>query len=155
MIDNFKLANLSSKYNLGYKLSDIIPKDILKEMKIKKNMNIIINFEITGGGGTHWVCLLVRNNKAFYFDSFGAYPIDEVINFCKTNNLKLGFNNFIIQNIKSTNCGLFCLALIRYVGKSNNLYEKSNEYINLFENSTCENDKILMKYLKNCNINLN
>ena len=25
-------------------------------------------------GGTHWTCFLVKDNKSYYFDSFGGQP---------------------------------------------------------------------------------
>ena len=153
-ISNFELADLANSYNVKLSLYDITPKNLLVNYKIRKFMNLIINFAKDGQEGTHFVSLIIRCDKAFYFDSFGGYPLDEVVNYCKKHNLKLGYNTYIIQNIKSTNCGIFCFALIKYLGKSGDIYKKSDEYINLYDNNTSLNDDILFKYLKNCGVDV-
>ena len=46
-------------------------------------------------------------------------------------------------------CGLYCLGLIHYVeNNSGTLFDLANEFINLFEDDSRKNEKILIQYLK-------
>ena len=33
-----------------------------------------VNIDNGSQGGTHWTCFIVKDNKLFYFDSFGGQP---------------------------------------------------------------------------------
>lgn len=153
-ISNYQLVEIAKKNNIQLYLKYIIYRDELKNIPLQKHMNIIINFSTTGHTGTHFTALLIRNNNALYFDSFGCVPLPEVTQYCKLHKLKLGYNNYIIQNIASSNCGIYCLALILYIGQSKNLYDKANDYINMYEDDTKENDHILLTYLKHNGIKI-
>ncbi len=67
----------------------------------------------------------------------------------------LGFNNAIIQDLRSENCGYFCFALLMYLERKKvdalashtNLYDLSNEYIELFDKDTLKNDAVLGRVL--------
>ena len=32
-----------------------------------------VNIDNGSQGGTHWTCFIVKDNKSFYYDSFGNY----------------------------------------------------------------------------------
>ena len=101
----------------------------------------------TQGDGTHWLVLIIKGNNCLYFDSFGMIPRKEIITFCKGK--RLGYSTYIIQDIDSTQCGLYCIALLHFMqSNKGDLYELFNDFINLFVNNTKLNDKILFKYLK-------
>ena len=44
---------------------------------ITKNEGFI-NIDNGSKGGTHWTCFIIKNNKSFYFDSFGV-QLDNVL----------------------------------------------------------------------------
>jgi hypothetical protein len=116
-------------------------------VKKKPSLNLIVNMQSSNQstGGSHWVALLKRGNIYFYFDSFGAKPPIEVKQYCKT---KLAYNSYIIQNLNSEACGLYCFALLHYVkNNKGNLLEVVNDFINMFEDDTRRNDQILQLYL--------
>ena len=55
-------------------------------------------------GGTHWTCLVVKDNKSSYFDSFGGQSAKFELNqLPKT----LVYPNYIIQDINSRFCGSY------------------------------------------------
>lgn len=145
MKTNFDLINICK--NNGIPLDCVVMKDQLLSLKRKKNMNIIVNLQSsTKGNGTHWVALIIRNKNAFYFDSYGAIPPVEIIKFCGKN-LTLGYNSYIVQDLNSVQCGLFCIALMHYLLLHNNdIYVAANDFINMFENDTKLNDDILFDY---------
>ena len=149
-ISNFDLVKLAKSHNVKLELKDIIMADELLNIKLKRNMNLIINLENSTGQGTHWVCLIIKGKNAFYFDSFGAKPDTYVTRYCRLNELRLGYNNYIIQDLNSTQCGIFCIALLKYLrtNKSKNIFDSSNEFIDIFNNNTKDNDKLLKCFMK-------
>jgi len=147
MLSNFDLYDMASQNNI--KLDGVIFKNDLPTIRKKQNMNIIINLA-DDGEGTHWVCLVRRNNKFFYFDSFGVSPPEIVRKYCKKN---LACNTYICQNLNSQMCGWFCFGLIYYItNNKGDFYDMCNDYVNLFEDDTKKNDKILKEYFKLNNI---
>lgn len=156
MLTNYDLMEISKNNKVA--IDEINYKDKLKSIKsIKnknKNVNVIINLQnsTSYGNGTHWVCLVKRGNHFFYFDSFGATPPRVVVDYCeKISNIGLlAMNNYIIQNLNTDVCGYYCFALLHYLKNTTekNLFEKANEFINIFEDDTKNNEKILFKYFK-------
>ena len=58
-------------------------------------------------GGTHWTCFIVKDNKLYYFDSFGGQPDKFLLNqFPKP----ITYSNYKIQDINSKLCGSYCLS---------------------------------------------
>ena len=72
--------DLMEKYNLN--------NDTINESKLQKYYNYLIyprnsilfsdkgsvNIDNGSQGGAHWTCVIVKDNKSFYFDSFGRTP---------------------------------------------------------------------------------
>ena len=64
-----------------------------------------LNFDNESLDGTPLTCFYIKDNKSFYFDSFGGAPqkflltqLQKPLNFC----------NFEIQDIYSRFCGAYC-----------------------------------------------
>ena len=96
----------------------------------------------------------IRDKQAIYFDSFGCVPPLNVINFVKQRSkTKLGYNNFIIQDLKSDACGFYCIGFILFVSqsKNKNIYKSTNDFIKMFKDDTLKNALILKEYLEKYN----
>ena len=39
-----------------------------------------VNIDHGSQGGSHWTCFRVKDNKSYYFDSFGGYPDNILLN---------------------------------------------------------------------------
>ena len=146
MISNFELERLAKFYRLP--LISICMKDELPK-KVEDGCYIINMESSFMGSGTHWVALFVYKNTAYYFDSFGATPPVEIIKFVKKRkNSHLIYNNFIIQDLKSGNCGFFSLAFLLYMNqnKLRDLKSVFNNFVNFFANDTTKNDDILKSF---------
>ena len=154
MLSNFELERLAKFYKLP--LISICMKNELPNTV--KNGCYIINMQSsTQGNGTHWVALFVYQNNGYYFDSFGATPPIEITKFVKKRKgCHLLYNNFIIQDLKSENCGWYCLAFLIYMyGKlQSDLKQVYNEFVNNFLDDTTENDKILQSYFSSLSGNM-
>ena len=144
MINNFDLEKIAKFYKLP--LVSICMKDELPT-KPKEGCYIVNMQSSTSGQGTHWISFFFFKNICYYFDSFGASPPLEVINFIKKKKgSHLFFNNFIIQDLKSSNCGYFALAFLLYMyanREKSNLKDVYNEFVNNFADDTTKNDGIL------------
>jgi hypothetical protein len=128
-------------------IHNILMKDELKNCK-KEIGNYIINLQSSSQGfGTHWTALIIRRDENFFFDSFGALPCEEIIDFIKPK--KLYHNNWIIQDLNSSLCGWYCIGLLKYIQDNKNklLLTSANDYINMFEDDTKLNSIILKDYL--------
>ena len=148
MLTNYDLEELCDVYNVplrGIYMKDMLPKKI-------QNGNYIINLESSNGGqnnGTHWTCLVVCNRDAMFYDPYGAPPSMEIRSFVQQRkNTHLGFNNWVVQDLKSENCGYFVLSFLVHAGALHNnppagLYVRANNYINQFVDDTIRNDEIL------------
>jgi hypothetical protein len=138
MTSNFELLEFAQKKRLG-KIS-ILCKDELTKIKIKPNLNIIINLsDADDSNGTHWTALYISHNlQPFYMDSFGAPPPKEIIKYLKPLKRKIAYSQFAIQDLTSDRCGIFSLAFLLYMNKKHRLNES---HLNTFE-----------KYLKQFNL---
>ena len=99
-----------------YNLKD----DTMNESELQKIYNFAIDprdskiysdkgFVIIDDGsmnGTHWTCFIVKDNKSFYFDSFGGTPDKFLL---KQLTKPIIYHNYKIQDINSEVCGSYCL----------------------------------------------
>ena len=78
-----------------------------------------VNIDNGSKGGSHWTCFIVRDNKSFYFDSFGGQPDKFLL---KQLPKPIIYHNYKIQNINSKLCGSYCLYFF-YVIERLNYYD--------------------------------
>jgi hypothetical protein len=130
MTSNFELLEFAQKKHLG-KVS-ILCKDELSKVKLRPNLNFIINMSDSDlGSGTHWTALYISHNlQPFYFDSYGAICPKEIIKYLKPLKRKIAYSQFAIQDLKSDRCGIFSLAFLLYMNKKHRINEP---HLNTFE----------------------
>ena len=76
-----------------------------------KNECLILNIDSSANSGTHWTCLFIKNNRYFYFDSFGFEEPSEILEYCK--NCKEGYcSTFIVQKPGQIICGHFSIYML-------------------------------------------
>ena len=146
-LSNFEIEDVCKHY--GINLIDCCMKDELPHTI--KNGYYIINLESsTQGEGTHWTTLIVQPNIAVFMDSFGAPPSTEIINFVKQRKgIRMAFNNEIIQDLDSENCGFFCLYLCWFIKHhKGDLVKTTDTFTRLFNDDTKKNDGILRQLFR-------
>ena len=149
-LSNYEIEAIAKHYHLPWIdccMKDELPKNI-------QDGYYIINLESSNqGNGTHWTTLIVQPDLAVFCDSFGAPPSVEIINFVKKRKgIRFAFNNEIIQDIHSSNCGFFCLYLIWFVNKNKSkmgLLQTVDKFTRLFHDETEQNDRILRGLFNN------
>jgi hypothetical protein len=148
---NFELERMAEQLKLP--LLEIVSKDQL-EGRVKVG-SIILNLESsTDGGGTHWTLLKVfPKGQVIYFDPFGFPPPRQVKQYIKK---KIGVSTRQIQNTTATTCGYYCLACDHYLthNREKDVYERFDDFLNLFKVDTSKNDGILKDYLRQYGISL-
>jgi hypothetical protein len=117
--------------------------------KITNNTYFIVNLDTTGNLGTHWVGLITTNTNAYYCDSFGVLPPQELYNYLLDNYKNVYYNSTQYQDDKSSACGLFAMSFLIFMIKNkfnqtkfNTIFCKMFNYKNLKQN-----DKIVVTYL--------
>ena len=85
--------------------------------KGKTKIGIIFNLDPHDKPGSHWVCAFIDLEKetAYYFDSYGYEPPDEIerlLKRCKDQGCKHIYFNDIRHQRKGSECGMYCLYVI-------------------------------------------
>ena len=75
-----------------------------------------VNIDNGSQGGTRWTCLIVKDNKSYYFDSFGG-QLDKFL--LKQIPKPIIYHNFKIQDINSKLCGSYCLYFFYLIERMN------------------------------------
>ena len=74
----------------------------------------LINIDDGFRGGSHWTCFLVKDNKSYYFDSFGGAPDKFLL---KQLQKPIIYHNNKIQDINSRLC--YCLYFFYLIERMN------------------------------------
>ena len=78
-MSNFELEDATKKLKIPY-FRGVFLLDTLPKKPNKKECGIV-NFDKSGGPGTHWVAWYKNGKTKIYFDSYGVQPPIEVINY--------------------------------------------------------------------------
>ena len=65
-----------------------------------------VNIDDGSQGGSNWTCFILKDNKSYYFDSFGGTPDKFLL---KQLPKPIIYHNYKIQDINSFLCGSYCL----------------------------------------------
>ena len=128
-LNNFELEDTVNKlkipYFRGVFLLDILPK------KLSKKECGIVNFDKSGGPGTHWVAWYKNGKNKIYFDSYGVQPPIEVINYLGK---PIRYNTDQVQPVGQVFCGHLCLYVLKELSmgyKFQNILNKFFWYIKI------------------------
>ena len=75
-----------------------------------------VNIDNGSMGGSHWTCFIVKDNKSYYFDSFGGQPDKFLL---KQLPKPIICHNYKIQDINSFLYGSFCLYSFYLIERMN------------------------------------
>lgn len=130
-LSNIDILNYGKNKNI--KIFCVAKDQLRKKKKLKNNESIVINLDDMENEGTHWVCLICKNNKLFYYDPFGViYLSNDIANYIKKHKTDFYSTTEQNQSITSNKCGWFCLAIINCVlGKPNMSFQR---YMDLLTN---------------------
>lgn len=144
-ITNRELENLA-KDLIGKSFLGVYPSDSKPKIKNTQNNSLIFNLSKHNEPGTHYVSVLFKKNKIFYFDSFGKRLTNKLIkNFLKTFKLPIFYLTKKIQTTDSNFCSLFSLSFLFSLQKKKMTV---NQYTDMFdETPTKKNEKIVTRLI--------
>lgn len=162
MLSNFDINRICRKLDLpivGVFNKDTLPKE-------KKIGSYYVNMQNADeGDGTHWVMFKIYCDddrsplfkfddaepkvcKALYFDSFGIGCPKEVSDYLKPFG-KPAQNTKHIQNIRSSQCGWYCIACDYFIESDGKDYLDSYEdFLHMWSEEPNDNLKILKDFFK-------
>lgn len=80
----------------------------------------IVNLDVSGGPGTHWVAYVSKKNKScvLYFDSFGnLQPPVELLQYFTNSRRRVFYNFHRYQEFDTYLCGHLCLMFLLTITK--------------------------------------
>ena len=122
-LNNFELEDVVKKlkipYFRGVFLLDTLPKKLnMKEFGI-------VNFDKSGGPGTHWVAWYKNGKTKIYFDSYGVQPPTEVIYYLGK---PIYHNTDQVQPVGQVFCGHSCLYVLKELSKRHEFQNVLNNF---------------------------
>ena len=94
----------------GVQPCDIFLKNA-KQKKFSTRSRHIINLSSSNHSGSHWICVMLKSKKAYYFDSYGQKCYDKnILKVFEEMDIELFYNDIKIQHDQSTHCGYFSVA---------------------------------------------
>ena len=122
-LSNFDLINAVKKLKIKC-FRGIFLLDTLPDKPNKKECGIV-NFDKSGGNGTHWVAWYKNNGVKIYFYSYGVQPPIEVINYLGDS---IQYNTDQIQPRGKVFCGHLCLYVLKELDEGQEFQSILNKF---------------------------
>lgn len=93
---------------------EILPCDIFKaKSQLVDNSSFIVNIQKSNLPGSHFVCILIKPEEIYYFDSLGFPIVNSYID-TKLKSVKkpVHYTSKPVQGEKSVFCAFYCLAFL-------------------------------------------
>ena len=142
-LSNFDIIKIIEDMKLSHVFGGVYSKDQLPTLQ--RNKFYIINLQDSDAGkGSHWTVFFYNKPlTSIYYDSFGFIaPL-----LVQENITPYIYNENEIQNYKSSACGYYCIAFIKFLHNKTNKEEAFKTFLKLFNLQTFKNDKILYDLL--------
>ena len=122
-LSNFELEDAAKRLKIssfrGVFLLDTLPK------KPNKKKYGIVNFDKSGGPGTHWVAWYKNGKTKIYFDSYGKQPPIEVIKYLGK---LIRHNADQVQPVEQVFCGHLCLYVVKELSAGHEFQKNLNNF---------------------------
>ena len=122
-LNNFELTDAVKKLKIpsfrGVFLLDTLPK------KLNKKECGIVNFDKSGGLGTHWVAWYKNGKTKIYFDSYGVQPLLEVVAYLGS---LIHYNTDQLQPVGQVFCGNLCLYVLKELSMAHEFQKVLNKF---------------------------
>jgi hypothetical protein len=122
-LSNFQIIALCKKLKIK-QFKGVFMRDELNTST--DNECLILNTDHSSGNGIHWTCLFIKNGIAYYFDSYGNEPLEEVKVYC---NLRRPARRYystdrIQQNDHTPGlCGYYCVYMLWRLSNACGVYK--------------------------------
>ena len=129
-LNNFELEEavkkLKIKFFRGVFLLDTLPKKPNNNESLASLKECgIVNFNKSGGLGTHWVAWYKNGKTKIYFDSYGVQPPIEVKNYLGKS---IRYNTDQVQPVGEVFCGHLCLNVLKELSEGHQFQNILNNF---------------------------
>ena len=124
-LSNFDLEDAVRKLKIPF-FRGVFLLDTLPRKPNKKECGIV-NFDKSGGSGTHWVAWYKNGKTKIYFDGYGVQPPLEVINYLGRS---IHYNTDQLQPTGEVFCGHLCLYVLKELSKGHEFRDILNKFFN-------------------------
>ena len=122
-LNNFELEEATKKLKIkcfrGVFLLDTLPR------KLNKKECGIVNFDKSGGSGTHWTAWYKNGKNKIYFDSYGIQPPREIIKYLGDG---INYNTDQVQPRGEVFCGHLCLHVLKELNEGKEFQNILNKF---------------------------
>ena len=122
-LSNFELEEAVKRLKIPY-FKGVFLLDTLPKKPNNKECGIV-NFDKSGGPGTHWIAWYKNGKTKIYFDSYGVQPPTEVINYLGK---LISYNTDQVQPRGQVFCGHLCLYVLKELGEGHRLQNHLNNF---------------------------
>ena len=119
----FELEDASKKLKIS-SLRGVFLLDTLPKKPNKKECGIV-NFDKSGGPGTHWVAWYKNGKTEIYFDSCGVRPPLEVVEYLGK---PIHHNTDQLQPAREVFCGHLCLYVLKELDMGHEFQKVLNKF---------------------------
>lgn len=91
----------------------VVPLDELPKYS-SQDFTFIVNTDTSNLPGTHWIAVIIRDNRGFVFNTFGIYPPPKLKYWLDIHCHKWSCNKRQIQSYSSNLCGYFCIHFLYF-----------------------------------------
>lgn len=123
--------------NLNVSFYGVYPSDQLPRT-VQYPAALVVNTDPHTKPGSHWTAIFINENRELnYFDSYGRPPKSlHMTRFIQRNSRKAKFSKTVLQDVKSTVCGQYCIVFLLFLSRGISM----EEFLNIFSNSPIDND---------------
>ena len=107
-LSNLELEDAAKRLKISF-FRGVFLLDTLPKKPNNKECGIV-NFDKSGGSGTHWVAWYKNGKTKIYFDSYGVHPPLEVIKYLGR---PIYYNTDQLQPTGEVFCGHLCLYVLK------------------------------------------
>ena len=128
-LSNFELEDAVGKLKISY-FRGVFLLDTLPRKPNKKECGIV-NFDKSGGPGTHWVAWYKNGKTKIYFDSYGVQPPLEVIKYLGS---PIHYNTDQLQPSGEVFSGHLCLYVLKELSEGREFRDILNKFFDNYKN---------------------
>ena len=123
---NSELEDAAKKLKISY-FRGVFLLDTLPRKPNNKECGIV-NFDKSGGPGTHRVAWYKNGKTKIYFDIYGVQPPTKVINYLGKS---IHYNTDQVQPVGQVFCGHLCLYVLKELSMGNEFQNISNIFFSI------------------------
>ena len=125
-MSNFELEDAVKKLKIPY-FRGVFLLDTLPKKPNKKECGIV-NFDKSGGPGTHWVASYKNGKTKIYFDSYVVQPPIEVIQYLGK---PIRYNTDQVQPVGQVLCDHLCSYVLKELSAGHEFQNVLNKFFNI------------------------